>query len=107
MNGDLKNKLTLLETTSVNLDWEDENSLLIKGSATQPTIGRLLDYSLDFWLFFRAAASNINAKFRSMDARNANSMNELENSFKVDLEDRTVRRLLAITQYVDNEKAII
>ncbi|KAI4469847.1 casein kinase 2 substrate [Holotrichia oblita] len=106
LNNDLKNKLTLLENATVNLDWDDKNAALIKGSATQPALELLLDYALDFWLVFCLAARNINKAMREIDVRDAKSMTDLQNSFKVDLDCRAVTFLIAITQYIDNEKAI-
>ncbi|GJQ77224.1 hypothetical protein Trydic_g14893 [Trypoxylus dichotomus] len=107
LNSDLKNKLTLFENATVNLDWDDKNSALVKGNAIQPKLTLLLDYTLDFWLVFCLAGRNINKSLREMNPRDAKSMCDLQNAFKVDLNCNNVRRLIAITQYIDNEKALI
>lgn len=42
-----------------------------------------------------------------MNVRNEKSMQEFQNAFEVNLEDKIVTNLIAITQYVDNVKAIL
>ncbi|KRT84472.1 hypothetical protein AMK59_2374, partial [Oryctes borbonicus] len=103
LNSDLKNKLILFENATVNLDWDDKNSTLMKGNAIQPGLALLLDYTLDFWLVFYVAARNINKSLREMNPRDAKSMSDLQNAFRVDLNCNVVTRLIAITQYIDNE----
>lgn len=55
---------------------------------------------------FSDALRNINDSFRSLNVRKPEIMMKFNDSFKLDLECFEVRGLLAITQYVENEKAL-
>ncbi|CAH0546927.1 unnamed protein product [Brassicogethes aeneus] len=104
-NHELKNKLSELERSTIPLDF-DIGSPLIHGTAIQPSLSRVLKNGLQFWTFFSNAVKKINESFKSFDVRNETSVQELENSFKINIRDERLTYLLALTQYVDNERAI-
>lgn len=104
-NIDLKNKLLVFERSTLNLNWE-ENTELIRGNGVQPPLAKLLQYSLEFLSFFLMNAKSISDCFKSLNVENEKSINELKKAFQVDINQKLVRSLLALTQYVDNEKAV-
>jgi len=105
-NQNLKNKLTTLEKSSLSLNWE-EDSPVVKGSATQPPLSRVLMDGLEFWTYFSKAFQNISEKFKCMDLRCEKSMSAFEKAFTVDLDVKCVTDLIALTQYVNNVNAIV
>ena len=50
-NIEFKNKLSTLEKTTLELDWE-KNLPLIQGSPIQPPLRNLLEMFYDVWLLF-------------------------------------------------------
>jgi cytidylate kinase len=62
---------------------------------------------LAFSNFFSKRARNISDNFKSLNLDEEKSIKRLQASFDVDLDDKVVTSLVALTQYVDNEKAII
>jgi transcriptional regulator of heat shock response len=105
-NNDLKNRLLTFERSTLNLDWE-RDSELIRGNGSQPSLARLLQNGLAFSNFFSKRARNISDNFKSLNLDEEKSIKRLQASFDVDLDDKVVTSLVALTQYVDNEKAII
>lgn len=99
-NQTLKNKLITLETSSLDLDWSDDQCPVIKGSAAQPSLGNLLQAALDFSSHFFKTYKKMSDGFKHMDLRCEKSMTSLEKTFEVDLDDNDVQWLIAITQYV-------
>nr|XP_022910113.1 uncharacterized protein LOC111421200 [Onthophagus taurus] len=106
LNNDMKSKFSTVENASLSLDFDNESSVLIKGSALQPSLILLLNLSLDFVVYFVSAWKNIQSTFKSLDVRKEKLMEKFEESFDVDLENSAVHNLLAITQYVDNDKGL-
>lgn len=106
LNQDLKTKLLLLENSTVNIDWHDPSRLL-SGTALQPSLSLLLSEGFCFFMFFNKALKNINERLKHMDVRNERSMSKLKESFSVDLDDKTVRYYLALTQYINNEDSVL
>ncbi|EFA00299.1 hypothetical protein TcasGA2_TC003132 [Tribolium castaneum] len=104
-NIDLKNKLLVFERSTLNLNWE-ENNELIRGNGSQPPLAKLLQYSLQFLNYFTKGAKDISDKLKVLNVKNVKSVKQLKNSFDVDLDYKIVKDLLALTQYVDNEKEI-
>lgn len=94
-----------MERSTIDLNWE-RDSLVIKGDALQPPLDRILQEGFDFWMIFSDAFRNINDSFRSFNVRKPSSMMKFNESFKLDFECFEIRGLLAVTQYVGNEKAI-
>lgn len=109
-NHDLKNKLALLEQATIDLDWDLE-SPTVKGSALQPPLAKLLALSYDFWIFFSETSRNMTAKLKALNVRDEKSMKECQKSFALNLDsidkNEVVYKLLALTQYVINEKAVL
>lgn len=96
-----------MEKSSTNLDWEG-NLTIISGNGTQPPLGKLLQMSYEFFLYFQTSLKNINESLKLMNVRDYKSVTDLKQAFNaVNLKTDNVTFLLAITQYVDNEKAII
>lgn len=81
--------------------------MLVKGDGLQPPLERILQDGFEFWMIFSKAFKNINDNFRTLDVRKPNVMLKFIDSLKIDFECLEVRGLLAITQYVVNEKAVI
>ncbi|XP_063925661.1 uncharacterized protein LOC135139381 [Zophobas morio] len=104
--NDLKNKLLTFERSTLTLDWE-ENSELIRGSGFQPPLSRLLQDGLEFSNFLGRSAKNISDRFKSLNLDDEKAIRELQASFDVNLDDGIVGALIALTQYVDNVKAIL
>lgn len=105
-NLSLKTRLSVLEKSTLDLDW-DQSSSLISGSGTQPPLGKLLQRAYTFFMYFSLALKQINECFKLLDVREHSSVIKLKNAFNVDLCDENVTFLLALTQYVGNEKGII
>ncbi|RZC42773.1 hypothetical protein BDFB_009502, partial [Asbolus verrucosus] len=105
-NNDLKNKLFTLEKSTLDLDWEKKTEL-IRGNGTQPSLSRLLQDGLAFSIFFSKCGRTINDHFKEIDLNDEKSVKELQASFDVDLNSKVVTNLIAITQYIDNEKAVL
>lgn len=72
----------------------------------RPPLARVLQEGFDFWTVFSKAFKEINDSFRNVKVRDARTMEKFCDCFKFDLERVEVRTLLAITQYVVNEKAV-
>ncbi|KAK5642082.1 hypothetical protein RI129_008249 [Pyrocoelia pectoralis] len=104
-NGTLKRKLFSLEKSTWELNW-DENHPLMKGSATQPPLSRILFLSLQFWQFFDRLFQQISSSYKSLNVNCEKSVSALVNSFNVDLNVNCVNELIALTQYVNNPDAI-
>ncbi|CAH2008950.1 unnamed protein product [Acanthoscelides obtectus] len=100
---DLKNKLSLLERCTLDLNWES-NSQLIKGSPIQPPLSLILDKGYEFCLYFSKAMKVINERLKNINVRDEDCMKQFEESFNVSLEEDCVRKCLAIVQYINNEK---
>lgn len=109
-NHDLKNKLALLEQATIDLDWDSE-SPTVKGSALQPPLNKLLALAYDFWIFFLESSRNMTLKLKTLNVRDEKSMNECQKAFTLNLDsidkNEVVYRLLALTQYVINEKSVL
>ncbi|XP_066154431.1 uncharacterized protein [Euwallacea fornicatus] len=106
-NHDLKNKLASLERATIDLDW-DLKSPLLQGSPIQPPLAKLLQMAYEFWIFFSEASKDINNKLKTINVRDEKSMDECQKALNVNLVDNNkVYPLLAITQYVINEKAVV
>ncbi|KAG5899382.1 hypothetical protein JTB14_036870 [Gonioctena quinquepunctata] len=105
-NEVLKNKLTVLERSTIDLNW-DSNTPLLKGTALQPPLSRILQEGLTFWLYFSKTTKSLKENFKKIDVRNEKAMKDFEKSFELDLENECVSRLLSLTQYVINPKAVI
>lgn len=101
LNQDLKNKLSALENSTLNIDWED-TSELITGTALQPPLKVLLSGGFDFYTFFHSIATNINERFNDIDLRNEKLMSKFKDAFNIDFNCKTVRYFLAITQYASS-----
>ncbi|XP_060520352.1 uncharacterized protein LOC132698359 [Cylas formicarius] len=105
LNQELKNKLSTLERTTVDLDWESETAL-IRGTPSQPPLDRLLEMGYDFWIYFSTVSKNINAALKNLNVRDAKRVDTLRKCFCLDLEnpdidtDRIINYFLAVTQYV-------
>lgn len=106
LNQDLKNKLSLLENSTIDIDWSDTSELL-SGTAVQPPLNVLLSEGLAFCTFFTRALKNITDRLKHMNVRNERTMSQFKEAFNIDLDDRTVRYYLALTQYVNNETSIV
>lgn len=107
-NHDLKNKLANLERATVDLDW-DLNLPVIKGSAIQPPLDKILQMAYEFWMFFSSASKNVNNKIKTLNVRDQKSVDEFQKSFSLNLElqgHNKVYTILALTQYVVNDKAV-
>ncbi|XP_066257206.1 uncharacterized protein [Euwallacea similis] len=106
-NHDLKNKLTTLERATIDLDWDLKSSVL-QGSPIQPPLDKLLQMAYEFWIFFSEALKNMNNNLKTVNVRDEKSMDKCQKALKVDLADNNkVYALLAITQYIINEKAVM
>lgn len=99
LNHDLRNKLSVLENSTLNIDWDDTNELL-SGTALQPPLTVILSRGFDFFIFFNNILANINKNINQLDVRNEKSMSKLKEAFNVDFTETVVRYFLAITQYV-------
>ncbi|XP_056641257.1 uncharacterized protein LOC130448085 isoform X1 [Diorhabda sublineata] len=103
----VKNRLSILEKSTIDLDWEEITDL-IKGNAFQPPLYRILQDGYEFMMFFTNALKSMNESFKILNVRNEKIMNDFENKFKLDLESNlVVNNFLAIVQYVGNEKSVI
>lgn len=105
INHDLNNKILALERSTAQLDWDAE-SPLIKGSGNQPSLARFLELIFDFWRFFVTTMKNINSNYKTIDFRDEKSLQNLDQSLNIDLNNNTITYLLAISQYIKNEQAI-
>nr|XP_023021524.1 uncharacterized protein LOC111509900 [Leptinotarsa decemlineata] len=105
-NQVLKNKLSILEKSSNDLNWESDSSLLT-GTALQPPLTKVLQEGLTFWRFFSNAMNSINENFKNVNVRDEKAMTTLEKCFQLDLEHEQLLSFLALTQYVNNNKAVI
>ncbi|XP_049819557.1 uncharacterized protein LOC109605349 isoform X2 [Aethina tumida] len=105
INHDLNNKILALERSTAQLDWDAE-SPLIKGSGNQPSLARFLELIFDFWRFFVMTMKNINSNYKTIDFRDEKSLQNLDQSLNIDLNNNTITYLLAISQYIKNEHAI-
>lgn len=106
LNQDLKNKLSCLENSTIDIDWSDTSELL-SGTGVQPPLNVLLSEGLAFYTFFTRALKNITHHLKHMDVRIERSMLQLKKTFDIDLDDRTVRYYLALTQYINNDTSIV
>ncbi|KAK4876995.1 hypothetical protein RN001_009501 [Aquatica leii] len=104
-NNTLKNKLFTLEKSTMDLYWDDKN-LLFNGNATQPPLSKILMYGFEFWQYFNKRYQFISDSFKCLDFKCKNSVATFVLAFEVDLNVKCVRELLALTQYVNNIKAI-
>ncbi|CAH1119402.1 unnamed protein product [Phaedon cochleariae] len=105
-NQDLKNKLSILERSTIDLCWE-ANTPLLTGTAFQPPLTRILQDGLTFFQYFANALTKIKDNFKNMDVRDEKNMAKLEKSFKMEYVSKSVTSFLAIVQYVGNDKAVI
>ncbi|XP_028139097.1 uncharacterized protein LOC114333426 [Diabrotica virgifera virgifera] len=105
-NQEVKNKLSILEKSTVDLDW-DEETPLIRGTAFQPPLSRILQEGYNYVLFFTSALKSFNDNMKVLNIRNEHFMKIFENKFKIDLESKVVINYLAIVQYIGNEKAAV
>lgn len=99
---DFREKLIILENSTIKLDWNKE-TMLIKGTPIQPSLVQLLQLAYAFCQYFSKAIVNINSCLKNMDVCNEESMKQLEECFKVDLNNQDVLNFIAITQYIGNE----
>ncbi|CAG9762943.1 unnamed protein product [Ceutorhynchus assimilis] len=107
-NHNLKNKLAILEKSTIDLDW-DNDSFITKGTPIQPPLRQILQMAYEFWLYFSRASKTINSELKNINFRDEKSMEQLQNAFSLSLEvhnNREVYGILALTQYVVNEKAV-
>lgn len=88
------------------MDWSKQSEL-IRGSATQPKLSRLLQDGLAFCDFFLQTGRNITDHFQLLNFDSEKSIKDLQTAFRVDLENYIILDLLALTQYIDNEKAVV
>ncbi|VEN45565.1 unnamed protein product [Callosobruchus maculatus] len=102
---DLKNKLSLLERSTFNLNWESD-SQLIRGSPVQPPLSHILDKGFEFCLYFSKAVKQMNEHVKAINVRDEECMKKLEKSFDVKLDEDFIRQFLAIVQYINNESII-
>lgn len=105
-NLEIRNKLSLLEISTVDLNW-DSNSQLLVGTALQPPLWKILQDGLHFWLYFAGAMKHINNQIKNFSVMHVKSMRTFENSFKLYLEGTVVTCLLSKTQYVNNESLLM
>ncbi|KAJ8943507.1 hypothetical protein NQ318_016287 [Aromia moschata] len=106
INQDTRNKLSVLERSSIDLNW-DNNSQLIVGSALQPPLSRILQDGYNFCLFFSEAIQSINEHCKTLNIRDEKLMNAFKDSLSISLEVPVITNLLAVTQYVNNEKLLV
>lgn len=105
-NQDLRNKLSTLERSTLDLDWEQSTKLL-RGTAVQPPLSAILQDGLEYSNFFAFSLKRISEQFKNLNVRNEQSMCELEKSFTVDLDTKCVRYFIALTQYIENENSVV
>lgn len=106
-NQVLQNKLTNLERSSELIDWnEEEDNLLVRGSATQPPLSRILRDGLEFLLYFSKTHHNINNSFKTINVRSEKCMDNFGKSFQIDLNNERILGLITLTQYVNNANSI-
>ncbi|CAG9853895.1 unnamed protein product [Phyllotreta striolata] len=98
-NQEIKNKLHILEKSTINLDWEEKSDLL-KGTAFQPPLTRILQEGLDFVNYFSDNYKLINEHFKKLDPRNEESIKRFESALQVELKNKIVIDFLALVQYI-------
>lgn len=108
-NYTFNNKLSQLEAnTNANyLSLDDEDSDLVRGSGTVPRLDALLQASLAFATFFSQSLRTINDNFKRLNIKDERTLRRIQQSLCLDFNDKIVTYLLALTQYVDNEAAVI
>nr|CAH7755520.1 unnamed protein product [Callosobruchus chinensis] len=99
---DLKNKLSLLERSTLDLNWESDTELIM-GSPIQPPLSHILDQGFEFCLHFSRAVKQMNEQLKAINVRDEVCMKTLEESFNIELDEAWMRNFLAIVQYVNNE----
>ncbi|KAF5303946.1 hypothetical protein FQA39_LY01731 [Lamprigera yunnana] len=104
-NETLKSKLFKLEESTWELNW-DAPHVLFTGNATQPPLSKILVLGLEFWRFFERRFEAITDALKSLDYHCEKSVASFVSAFEIDFDVKTVRELIALTQYVNNEKAI-
>nr|CAI5868729.1 unnamed protein product [Callosobruchus analis] len=102
---DIKNKLSLLERSTFDLNWESESEL-IRGSPVQPPLSHILDKGFEFCLYFSKAVKQMNEQVKTINVRDEESMKKFEESFDVQLDEDWIRNFVAIVQYIDNESYV-
>ncbi|XP_072385260.1 uncharacterized protein [Diabrotica undecimpunctata] len=105
-NQEVKNKLSILEKSTIDLDW-DLDTPLIRGTAFQPPLSRILQEGYNYILFFTSALKSVSDHIKVLNVRNEQFMKNFENKFNIDLESKVVINYLAIVQYIGNEKAAV
>ncbi|XP_018575002.1 uncharacterized protein LOC108913843 [Anoplophora glabripennis] len=106
LNHEMRNKLSLLERSTIDLNWDNDSQLLV-GTALQPPLWKILHEGLCFWSYFADAMKCINNQMKYINVKDVKSMEAFENCFNLNLDNSVITNLLSKTQYVNNEKLLV
>ncbi|XP_017779776.1 PREDICTED: uncharacterized protein LOC108565037 isoform X2 [Nicrophorus vespilloides] len=101
----VRNSLIKFENATVNLDWE--TSPLTIGSATVPSLSRLLEAALDYWNHFQKLSKSIFTSTKTPEWFDEKTYKDIDRAFSAFHPGaRSIQYLLAITQYVNNKNNV-
>ncbi|XP_030763612.1 uncharacterized protein LOC115888157 [Sitophilus oryzae] len=106
INQDLKNKLSQLERSTIDINWDSE-SFTIRGSPTQPALTIILQLGYQYHIFFSDILKNVNRTLKCIDFKNDKSIEQFVKSCPSNIESldcKNIKYLLALTQYVVTNK---
>ncbi|XP_033219065.1 uncharacterized protein LOC117174256 [Belonocnema kinseyi] len=84
INQELKNKLMRLEEARSNISLKDsEIEELVSGSPVFPKLEKLLIWAQEVYDYYKTLYQNINEAMLSLDYKNEETIDRLENSFQI------------------------
>ncbi|KAF7283280.1 hypothetical protein GWI33_001049 [Rhynchophorus ferrugineus] len=105
-NCDYKNKLTCLEESTLNIDW-DSDSPVIKGGPLQPPLQKILKLGFDvymmYWNVHKVISANL-TNLNSIEKKYVDNFVKLcSGEFNRIKEYDKINILLALTQYINKD----
>lgn len=105
-NCEYKNKLTALEESTLDIDWDSE-APVIKGSAVQPPLIKILKLGYDIYMIYLSVHKNISTNLANLNSNQKKNMDNFvklcSHEFNRIKEYNKINILLALTQYVNKD----